>query len=239
MSDSDERPRSGFTAGLPDHDSIPELELAELDPQLVVLRTWQTERLKRTYADFLTSRRCGPASRFFVTDLYGVRKFRQRNYDIEYMYNLMRRFIPDILLVMVRNAIEVYHLTDELDQKLLDVMVADLGLEDQITEQMYSEAYRLCDNYAERQHQIELLLEIGRQVDISTHIPPVGLALRLARGPAYHAGWHELHDFLDRGYKAFKHMGSAKKFLQAIRTREFQILDRIYAGHPEPFSLAD
>jgi hypothetical protein len=224
---------------LPDHESVPKTDLTELDPKTIMLRTWQTERLMRTYADFLSSRRYGPASRFFVTDLYGVRKFRQRNYDIEYMYKLMRRFIPDILLVLVRNAIEVYHLTDELDQELLNVMIANLGVKDEITEEIYAEAYRMCDNYAERQRQIELLLEIGRQVDLSTHFPPIGLALRLARGPAYHAGWDELHDFLERGYKAFKHMGSAKKFLEAIRTREYRILDRIYASHPDPFSLAE
>jgi hypothetical protein len=238
LTDKDEGTRPGFTAGLPDRDNIPRPEFDETDPNRILLRTWQTERLQRTYADFLETRRYGPAARFFISDIYGAKEFKQRNYDIEYFYNLMRRFIPDILLSLVRNAIEVYHMTEELDRKLTTVLVEELGMEDHITEEMYAEAYRLCDNYDERKHQIELLLEIGRQVDFSTRIPPIGIALRLARGPANRTGWHELHDFLNRGYKSFKQMGSAQKFLDAIRQREFQILDRIYANHPDPFALA-
>jgi hypothetical protein len=206
---------------------------------MVLLRTWQTERLKRTHADLLASRRYAPACRFFISDVYGAREFRQRNQDIEYLYNLMRRFIPDILLVMVRNAIDLYRMTTELDQKLLSKLVGDLGMQDQITEPIYAEAYRMCANVAERRRQIELLVEIGRQVEFSARFPPIGMALHLARGPAHHAGWHELQDFLERGYKAFKHMGKAKKFLEVIERRELMILDRIYASHPDPFLLAE
>ena len=52
-----------------------------------------------------------------------------------------------------------------------------------------------------------------------------------------HAGWHELQGFLERGYAAFKHMKGAEEFLNTIETRETGILDRIYAGDPDPFDL--
>lgn len=237
MTGNDTPSRKGILAGLPDHENLPKPQKEETDPQLILLQEWQTERLKRTHADLLASKRYGPACYFFISDVYGSREFKQRNQDIEYMYTLMRRLIPDMLLALVRNAINLYYMTEELDRKLLRVLVVDLGMKDQISEEMYAEGYRLCDNYAKRRRQINLLIEIGRQVEISTRFPPIGMALRLARSPARHAGWYELQDFLERGYKSFKRMGKAKQFLETIEFRELQILDRIYENHPEPFSL--
>ncbi len=72
-------------------------------------------------------------------------------------------------------------------------------------------------------------------VDRGTHIPLIGATLHLARHPARRAGWGELHDFLEHGYSAFKHMGRADKFLRTVQDREMGILDRIFASHPDPF----
>lgn len=203
---------------------------------MIKLRTWQAERLSDTYEDFLTSPRYGPACEFFLSDIYAPREFFRRNRDIEYLYNVMSRFIPDIFLTLIHDAVDLFDLTNALDQKLLDVLVEDLGVDGDITPQLYAQAYRICDNYDDRVRQIDLLIAIGGKVDLTTHIPLVGTTLKLARRPAQRAGWHEIHNFLNRGFKAFKHMGGAKKFLQTIQEREMRILDKIYASHPNPFS---
>ena len=57
------------------------------------------------------------------------------------------------------------------------------------------------------------------------------------RRPARLAGFGELQDFLERGFRAFRHMEDASEFLDTIERRETQILDRIYARHPHPFDL--
>ncbi len=62
-------------------------------------------------------------------------------------------------------------------------------------------------------------------------------ALRLARRPAQIAGLHELQDFLERGFRAYRHMNGAGEFLDAVETRETRILERIYARDPKPFRL--
>lgn len=203
---------------------------------MIKLRTWQAERLSDTYEDFLTSPRYGPACEFFLSDIYAPREFFRRNRDIEYLYNVMSRFIPDIFLTLIHDAVDLFDLTNALDQKLLDVLVEDLGVDGDITPQLYAQAYRICDNYDDRVRQIDLLIAIGGKVDLTTHIPLVGTTLKLARRPAQRAGWHEIHNFLNRGFKAFKHMGGTKKFLQTIQEREMRILDKIYASHPNPFS---
>jgi hypothetical protein len=208
-----------------------------LKPEMALLRDWQSKRLERTHADLLASPRYGPASRFFIEEIYAARDFSQRDQDIEYLYGLMSRLLPDILLGLVRNAVEINDLTNALDEALLKALLQGLGVTDRITEQLYAQAYRICDNYAERLYQIELLVKIGRQVDLSTRLPLVGTALRLARAPARQAGWEDLHDFLDRGFRAFKRMHGAGKFLNTVQERETLILERIFASDPDPFGI--
>ncbi len=112
-----------------------------------------------------------------------------------------------------------------------------IAVSDRITEADYCEAYRRCDNCAGRKHQIELICELGRELDAVVAKPMIYAALRLARRPAQLAGLHELQDFLERGFSAYRHMKGAKEFLDTIEARESRILDRIYARDPRPFRL--
>jgi len=206
-----------------------------LDPTIALLRIWQSERLKKTHADLLSIPRYGPACNFFLNEIYGASDFSQRDNDLEYLYDVMSSVLPNFLLSLVSNTIDLNNLTKELDNQLISVIVNDLKSADKITPQIYTEAYRLCDNYNQRVRQIDLLIEIGHQVDFGTKIPLISTTLRLARGPSHRAGWGDVHDFLENGYNSFKKMGGAKKFLAVIEKREKRILDRIYDGDDNPF----
>jgi hypothetical protein len=218
------------------HDAIREQAMQlERSEHLDVLREWQTQRLKLTYQDFLRSSRYGPACRFFLDDIYAAKDFRQRDHEIKHLYEIMSHFLPDFLLRLVTRTIELYDLTNALDEALLSSLRQDQSVADTITPDLYAEAYRICDNYADRAHQIELIGEVGHMVEIGTKIPLVGTSLKLARLPAQATGWIDLHDFIQRGFHSFKRMRGSEKFLQAINDREMRILDRIYAEHPQPF----
>jgi hypothetical protein len=113
----------------------------------------------------------------------------------------------------------------------------ELGMTDVITTELYAEGYRRCGNYEERTRQIDLIVEVGQAVDQLVRMPFTGVTLRMAGRPARTAGWSKLQDFLERGYTAFKTMGSAATFLRIIEQRERQILEKIFRGDPEPFNL--
>lgn len=216
------------------HHERPETKKNEtLDQQLLVLRAWQSERLANTYVDFLENPQYRAACRFFLEQVYAPNDFTQRDQDILHIYELMSQFLPDFLLGLVRNAAELNDLSNKLDLDLLAVLVGDLDMEDQITAEMYAQAYRICDNYDERKEQIELLVEIGRQVEWSTRLPFISTTLRLARYPANRAGWGELHTFLEQGFKSFQRMRKPRKFIEAIHDREMKILENIFAAYPD------
>jgi hypothetical protein len=211
------------------------VEAAGLSPQMALLRNWQVERLRQTHGDLLASKRYGRACHFFLTDIYGAKDFSQRDADAENVYNTMRKYLPERLLVTMGKTIELNRMTQRLDTQLLDVLVKQLGLGDELTAEQYTAAFRLCNNHAERLRQLELVMEVGRGVDNLTRIPMIGMVLRAARRPANRSGWSELQDFMERGFAAFKEMKGADKFLAIVEQRERNLLERIFAGESDPF----
>jgi hypothetical protein len=213
------------------------VESQELSPELTLLRTWQTNRLSRTYDDFLRIHRFRPAAIFFLSDIYAPVDFTQRNVDLERFYDGLRKALPERALIVLADGIKLHEMTDRLDKALADALVNELGVTETITEAQYAEGYRICDNYEERLLQIRMIDTIGRGVDHMVRLPFVGLALKLAHAPAHLAGWQDLQGFLERGFNAFKHMKGADEFLGTVQHRETQILDRIFADEPEPFAI--
>jgi len=208
-----------------------------LDPHMALLRQWQSERLARTYADFVADKHYRPTCQFFLSDIYAPRDFSQRDHDLERIYAILSRFFPDYMLRLLVSTIKLNELTKKLDNALLHALVDDLGVTDTITPQLYAEGYRICSNYYERVRQIDLIVKIIKEVDVGARMPGVGLAMRLGKGPAKRAGWSEVYDFLERGYVALKTMRDASPFVSAVDQREKCILDQIFAGDPDPFDI--
>jgi hypothetical protein len=208
-----------------------------MDPQLKLLSQWQSERLARTYSDLLASSLYGTACGFFLSDLYGPYDFSQRDQDIRQVQHSMRRVLPARILHSLNLVVELQDNTLSLDQTLLQVLVDELGMTDAITTEMYAEGYRRCGNYEERTRQIDLIVEVGRELDQLVHMPITSVTLRMTGRPARLAGWSKLHNFLVQGYAAFKTMGDASTFLRIIENRERRILDKIFSKDPAPFTL--
>jgi hypothetical protein len=213
------------------------VEAKPLDPKIALLRTWQSERLVRTYADLLADPRYKPAYLFFLNEVYAPRDFGQRDRDMVTVYDALQHILPDALIRPLALTVELHHLTEALDQRLIDVLTGQLGVTDTITTALYAEAYRICDNYDERVRQIDLVHQIGSRLDGVVSSPLTSAMLAVSKGPARAAGWGELTDFLEKGYRAFKHMRGARHFLDTVRERELRILDRIYASDPDPFEF--
>jgi hypothetical protein len=127
---------------------------------------------------------------------------------------------------------------------LAEAMRTHLGVVDRFERWQYEEAYRLCDNYDVRLRQINLIVEVGHQLERVRKVPFVHTTLHLARRPALRLGWDEMQDFLERGFEAWRSLHEPEVFLQRIGHREAAILDRIYGrpgGAPDgnPFLVSD
>lgn len=212
------------------------LQEGGLAPEIEHLRHWQSERLARTHADLMSNPRYRGAMEFFREELYGPKDFSQRDADIARVYPIMVRVLPDEALEALSRALELNVLSHELDARLAQELKA-LAASERITAEAYCEAYRRCDNYSARRHQIELIYQLAHELDHIVRRRFIGTALRLAHHPARLAGFGALQTFLERGYAAFRRMRGADEFIETIVNRELELLDRIYAGETQPFGF--
>ena len=200
-------------------------------PRLAEVKAWQAARLAQTYADLSRDPRYAKATAFFLGDLYGAKDFSGRDEAMLRIYPVMVRTLPDAAVETAALAIEVDALSEDLDRRVAATLEPG-----PVTEASYSGAYRKAGTRAERVRQIELIGEVGRRLDVLVVKPFVYATLKLMRRPARLAGLEDLQTFLERGFEAFRDMAGADEFLATIAGRETQILNRIFSGHPSPFS---
>ncbi len=241
MAKSEQPDRPGAAALLHYLSRVKDLHRGEaagegLSPRVERLREWQSRRLAHTHADLMADSRFRPAMDFFLEELYGPKDFSQRDADVARVYPIMVKVLPERALAGLAQAMELNALSHELDAQLIE-QLEKLGAADEITEKAYAEAYRRCDNYDQRVRQIDLIQELGMDLDHLVHMRFVNAALKLARKPAKAAGFVELQDFLEMGFSAFRHMKEGTEFVETIVTRERELLDRIYAGENHPYGL--
>lgn len=210
----------------------------ELSPEIALLRRWQSARLAHTHADLLADPRYRAASRFFLSDIYAPRDFSRRDESIEQIYRAMDDVLPHLMSETLAQIVALNELTRRLDRQLLEILTTELGMRDTLTAAQYTEAYRRSDAYEARKRQIELIAEVGANIEKLVELPFVGTALRLAKVPARLAGWADIHDFFARGFEAFQAMNGAEPFLETIRSRELALLERIFAGEQNPFGFS-
>lgn len=206
-----------------------------LQEELQALQRWQAARLERTYADLQERERYRPGVEFFLEELYTDKDFLPRDVQLERASPLLRRMLPSQAQDSLRMAVQLEVLSQELDGE----MVRALGAGTTIDAASYAQAYRDVGRREDRERQIELILEAGRDLERLVKMPMIFTLVRMAHGPAHLAGFGALHDFLEDGFRAFRAMRGAGEFLQAIEDRETRIMQRLFDDHERPFDLTD
>lgn len=205
---------------------------ADYHLRLKAVKSWQQQRLARTYADLAADKRYAPAIAFFLDELYGLKDSTVRDHDLTRMYPTMKRLLPKFAFDAVDKALELDVLAEEFDQALADEMGSQA-----VTEASYLKAFRAVGRREDRLRQIDLMQAVGEGLDRMVKKPLIFSTLKMLRGPAKVAGLGEMQQFLEAGFTAFRHMNGADYFLSTIASREAQLIERISRGDPEPFSV--
>jgi len=195
------------------------------------LRDFQRARLAATYRDLVTSERYRAAAEFFLGELYGNLDPGPREQQLARAAGAFARALPAAALAVLEQAVALELLTQSLDAGLARL----LAQAEPITTDSYARAYRALGRRPERVRQIEMIVDIGEALDRWLARRAVGALLRLSRAPARAAGFGALQDFLECGYHAFRQLGGAGEFMATVKARESTLLERLYAGEPDPF----
>jgi hypothetical protein len=205
---------------------------SETPPRLAEVKRFQSERLARSYTDVAAQPRYRAATSFFLEDLYGPKDFSRRDASMLRILPAMTRMLPASAVETATLAVELEALSEHLDHRVAAAL-ADGPIDDA----SYADAYRKASTPEERTHQIDLIVAVGERLDAVVKLPLIMASLRIMRRPARLAGLQDLQTFLEHGFEAFRAMDGAKAFLDLIRGREMQVLNRLFSGEPHPFSL--
>jgi len=199
----------------------------ELQRAVTAVKEYQQLRFKQTYADLLQTKRYGAASRFFLEELYGPRDFSRRDEQF-------KRVVPGLVLLFPKELVETVDTLARL-HAVSELMDSEMGArlaQARVDASAYIRAWQATGQPQQRADQIELTLEVGRDLDRYTHRPLLRHSLRLMRGPARAAGIGELQHFLESGFDTFRSMNGAGEFLAIVGARERELAASLFAANP-------
>jgi hypothetical protein len=196
----------------------------ELAVRVLALKRYQQSRFAKTYADLLASPRYGPASRFFLEELYGPRDFSDRDAQFARVVPAIVRLFPEDIVGTVNTLAELHALSETLDSETAAHLAQSV-----VDAPSYIHAWQATGRADERERQIALTLAVGESLDKLTRNPFVRHSLRMMRGPARAAGLGELQNFLETGFDTFKTMRGAREFLGDVGARERALARALFA----------
>jgi hypothetical protein len=199
------------------------------------VKSLQAARFESSYSDLLATDVYGPATRFFLDDLYGDVDFRDRDRQFSRIAGSLQTFFP-AQVISTAVALATLHLqTELLDHSMAKAWLAHAKLE--TAAERYVACWRFMGSTPERYLQLEAVIRIGQELDSLTKTPGLRMTLRMMRGPAKIAGLSALQSFLEKGFDTFSKMSvspnGALHFLEAIRARESHWINILSEGRSE------
>ncbi|MBP6851163.1 MAG: hypothetical protein KA164_06140 [Rhodoferax sp.] len=195
---------------------------------LETLKGFQSRRFAATYADLAADQVHGPATAFFLEELYGGRDYPERDGQFARVARTLEQTFPADVLATAVEVAQLHALSEELDHAMAQAWLARMGdrlrpgaLLDAAT---YVALWRSVGRREDRLWQLQTVLALGQTLSRLTRKKALGWMLRMMHGPAKAAGLADLQRFLSLGFDTFGLMatqpGAAVVFLDTIGQRE-------------------
>ena len=203
------------------------METAKIADTLLELKEFQTKRLRETYADFSAQPEFAALVEFFFSQIYGTQDFGFRNESIKTLHQRLSGLLHGQIIDGIGKVIELNDLTENLDRRMAEEFIRrDVSKLSNI--EIYGDVYRSLDNYDQRVHQINLMVEATKSIHHLSQMWLIGLSLKAVSKAAHIAGYGKIMDFLEAGYSAFHRVKNIRAFLDAVQSREMALNDRLF-----------
>lgn len=195
------------------------------------IKLFQAQRFRTTYADLLASKDFGPATQFFLDELYSDKDFAQRDAQFAKIAGALQSLFPRQVVHTAVTLAELHRLTEELDHQM---GIAMLSPPDGNELNAYIRAWNAVGRSNDRELQLKTVLSVGLELERLTRTPGLRLMLKMMRRPAYAAGLGALQAFLEAGFDTFAAMSgkkqSVKRFLATIQEREDKLIRALFSS---------
>jgi hypothetical protein len=199
------------------------------------IKSFQARRFSGTYADLLQGGSYQEAARFFLEELYSNKDYTERDAQFGRIAGALQTLFPKQVVTTAVSLAQLHVLTEELDHAMAQAWLADetpTGSECG----RYLAAWRRVGHRQERQRQLQVVQDIGRELTRLTRMPGLRLMLKMMRKPAHAAGLASLQGFLELGFDTFAVISRQKQgvetFLALIEARESALMTLLFDGEP-------
>ncbi|MBC7601926.1 MAG: hypothetical protein H7255_04600 [Ramlibacter sp.] len=198
---------------------------------LVQIKSIQARRFSGTYADLLSYGQYADAARFFLEELYSDKDYAERDAQFARIAGAIERFFPSQVVATAVALAELHAFTEDMDHAMA-VVWSDLEGLSGAEAGRYIAAWRSVGRRSDREGQLAVVLDIGREMTKLTRTPGLRTLLKMMRAPASAAGLSSLQRFLEKGFDTFAAMarrpGGAEAFLQIIAAREKALIASLF-----------
>lgn len=206
---------------------------AALGAAVASVKALQARRFRGTYADLMVSPAFGPATQFFLQELYSDSDYSERDQQFGRIAGTLQTLFPQPV-VTTAVALAVLHAqTEELDQAMGRAWIEQAT---PAPAAHYAAAWRAVGQRHARQEQLRRVLAMGADLARLTRAPGLRTMLRMMRGPANAAGMGALQKFLEAGFDTFgqlaRQRGGVEQFLATIEQREAALMGQLFDGDP-------
>lgn len=205
--------------------------------RLHALQAFQAKRLQHTHAALVADPVYHDATALFLEDIYGGIDLLPMAREIERALPLALRILPDSVLLTSATALEIMVLIQSVDEGLATLYFERHGHAEPSLD-AYIAAVRELGRFDERRAVLTLVRQLGHGLDKYVRSRIIFATFRMASGPAHRYGLGALYDFLDRGFRVMRPLGSTHALFDDMARAEEAVLDRLQAGAPDPFQLA-
>ena len=193
------------------------------------LQSFQAIRLNATYTDLKSDLQYEKIGVFFFEKLYAPEDFSFRDASIKKLQRVLKGKVYKGMVTAVSQVIELHELSDRLDDRMVDDMLA-AGIGPEIDMDQYQMIYRGLDNYDERVYQINLSTGVTRAFHRLSRKWIVALSLKTVRATAHMIGMGKIIDFIYEGYEGFRDIKSIDYFVDTVQARELAWHEKIWQG---------
>lgn len=194
------------------------------------IKLFQAQRFRATYADLLGSDDYGPATQFFLDELYSDKDFAQRDAQFSKIAGALQTLFPKQVVHTAVTLAQLHRLTEELDHQM---GMAVLSAHDADAQTAYARAWNTVGRQDDRELQLKTVLSVGLELERLTRTPGLRLMLKMMRRPAHAAGLGALQTFLEAGFDTFAAMSGKKQlvasFLSTIEQRESKLIHALFS----------
>ena len=202
------------------------------------VQAWQKQRMQRTHATQFAEKHNVLMAEYFLNRLYGGPDFDALAGQIARLLKYAHKaekIIPENAIKTGTSGVNLAILAVQLDEQVAIQLLQDYPENMPLNDEMMRLTYLKLDQGEARLKQLNMLDELGKNLDKYMRSFVVYTAFKMCKGAAQKYSFQIMYEFMQDGFLAMKPLKSAEKFVKQFTTTEREIIAKVHAGDLHPF----